>query len=86
MTNLDISIVIFALVVVLILDILAIGLKEKYLAFLGMIFGIVSIAYFIQNYTAISIGTLTTTIPFQLFIIAWVLLAILGSFVIGLKS
>lgn len=83
MANLDISIIFFALLIVLMLDILAIGLRTLYLAIFAMIFGIVSLAYFIQNYTEVIIGSFV--IPFQLFIIAWVLLCILASFVIALK-
>lgn len=84
MTNLDISIVIFALFVVLIMDIFSLGMKEKWLSFMGMIFAIVSLAYFIQNYSVVSIGN-SFTIPFQLFIISWVVLPIMTSLIIGLK-
>lgn len=83
MANLDISIVIFALFIVLMLDILALGTRVKWFALFGMIFAISAIAYFIQNYTAVVVGTFS--IPFQLFIIAWVLLPIVASAVIAVK-
>ena len=86
MATLDISVIMFALIVILILDILAIGLHTIWFAFMAMIFGVFSLGYFIQNYTGVSIGTGVVFIPFDIFIVSWVVLAILGSLVVGFKS
>lgn len=85
MTTLDISIVVFCLMIILIFDILGLAIKSFYLCIFGMIFAIVSVGYFIQNYDGIGIGTTSIFIPFQLFIIAYVMLGIIASFVLGLK-
>ena len=85
MTTLDISIVVFCLVIVLIFDILALSIRSMYLAIFGAVFAIVSLGYFIANYSEVSIGTTGILIPFELFIIAYLMLGVIGSFVIGLK-
>lgn len=84
MASLDISIVFFALMISMILDILAFGMRVKWFYGISMLFAISSLGYFISNYQVVSIGSFT--IPFQIFIISWICLPVLVPFILIVRK
>lgn len=85
MATLDISIIIFALMISLILILLGMGVPNRIFYALAMIYGIVTLGYFIANYSVVSVGTIFT-IPFEIFISAWVFLPILVPFILIVRG
>ena len=83
LTNLDIAILTFALIVDLLLFIIGIGLSQQIFLFLSGTFGVVALAYFITHYNGIVIGVFT--IPLDLILIAWVFLCVLTPFLVLIK-
>ena len=84
LTNLDIAILTFALIVDLLLFIIGIGMNEKMFLFLSGSFGVSALAYFITNYNGVIVGTFT--IPLNLILIAWVFLCVLTPFLVLIKK
>ncbi len=85
MATIDISIVVFALIIIMILDVLGIGMRMIYLNMLAFFFAIFSLGYFITNYQFVAVGNIQT-IPMDLLIMTWVFLPILGSLGIMIKN
>lgn len=80
MAVLDISIIVFALLVNMIMLVIGFflsGYASKIMFFFALMFGLSSMVYFVQNYTVVVIGNLSFTIPFQLFILSWIFLCMI---------
>lgn len=66
------------------MDLLSIGLSNSWLAGMGLIGAVYFLGYFILNFNVVGIGTFTT-VPFEMFIVSWIIMPIGLSFFLIIK-
>jgi hypothetical protein len=86
LANLDIAVVVFALMVNLVMMIFALSVRQ--LKRLGLVmtsaFGVFTIGYFLANYSFVTVGS--TTIPMTLIALTWIFVCILMPSVLLIKQ